>query len=43
MSKTLQIKQDYDKPFFKHLETDKPVTFGNNKNKELYKIIAKKL
>ena len=43
MPKTLKIKPDYDKPFFKHPEIDKPVKFGNNKNKELYKIIAKKL
>ena len=44
MPKTLQIKSDYDKPFFKPLEVVKPIKFGNNnKNEELYKIIAKNL
>ena len=42
MPKTL--KSDYDKPFFKPLEIVKPLKFvNNNKNEELYKILAKKL
>ena len=40
----LPTKPDYDKPFFKPLEIAKPIKFGNNnKNEELYKILAKKL
>ena len=42
--KTLSIKPEYDKPFFKPLEIAKPIKFANNnKNEELYKIIEKKL
>ena len=44
MPKTLQIKSYYDKLFFKPPEIVKPIKFGNNnKNEELYKILAKKL
>ena len=43
MCRTLQIKLNYDKPFFKPPEIVKPIKFGNyNKNEELYKILAKK-
>ena len=42
--KILPTKPNYDKPFFKPLEIAKPIKFGNNnKNEELYKILAKKL
>ena len=44
MPKALQTIPDYDKPFFKPPEIAKPIKFGNNnKNEELYKILAKKL
>ena len=44
MPKTLQIKSYYNKPFFKPPKIVKPIKFGNNnKNEELYKILAKKL
>ena len=44
MPKTLQIKSNYGKPFFKPLEIFKLIKFGNNNNnEELYKILAKKL
>ena len=42
--KILPTKPNYNKPFFKPLEIAKPIKFGNNnKNEELYKILAKKL
>ena len=44
MPKVLPTKADYEKPFFNPLEIAKPIKFGNNnKNEELYKILAKKL
>ena len=41
--KILPTKPNYDKPLFKPPKIAKPIKFGNNKNQELYKILAKNL